>query len=437
MLSLFIAFRYIKGRGRYLFSVNARLSFIGVFIGTTLLVIVLSIFNGFQKQMRKSIFQFDPHITLMKGGPDPSIRNYQSWKKQLRESLKGIDAYVEGMILSPAIMRKGRIMNHVFIRGQEFIEKKNGQLGFPDYFPEIVGPSDLKSIPDGNVALIGREMAINMGIQVGESIDLIVPRGQFQLKMGVRPSLKSFKVAGLFKTGYYEYDSKVVVLPLKASQRLFSISKSVQSLAIRLQNHDDLVPAYKKIERIWPYSIRTVEDEKRNIFAALKIEKTVMTIIIFLFIIAAMVGIVVATYNVVRSRRKDIGVLLSLGMSRNGILTVFTMNGFLMGTLGTILGILTGVYLALNLEKIINFIEMVINYTGAWYVRTLGEGFWINKQLIPKNVYYFDHLPVHVDAGFLHLLAALAIFLSGLASLLPAWKASRMEPIEIIRRSEE
>lgn len=443
----FIIKRYISGRGSSLFSINAKLSFLGVFLGTSLLVIVLSIFNGFQTQLKKSISAFDPHLTLSistsKG--DEKIKDWQNWASRIELILKGRAKSVEGMIQSAAILRKNSIIEHVFLRSQEFpqvepedpeFDESTTRYSIPDYFPDIVEPLDLKAFKKDNVAFIGKEMALIYNLHIGDTIELIVPRGQFNLQVGVTPSMKTFKIAGFFKTGHYQYDSKVVILPLYAGQTLFGTGNDVQQIIVRLKNLNNLAKVKREIFRIWPFHIRTLEEEQRNFFAALKLEKTIMTIIVFLFIIAAMVGIIVSLYNVVRSKRKDIGILKALGLSDRSVLLIFLVNGFFMGMLGTIFGILTGVYLSQNLESIILFFESIINAVGIWYYTAMSYGHWESVQLIPKNVYYFDHLPVFIDIRFLHKLGIISLILSGIASLLPAYSASRLQPIEIIRGSE-
>lgn len=448
MMNFFIAMRYIRGKGSAVFSINARLSFIGVFAGTSLLVVVLSIFNGFQSQLYKSIGSFDPHLMLRKDtfAGNTGIEGWQIWKDKAKEVLRDSAISVEGMIESPAIMRRASQIEPVMLRGQEFNpveEEKNGtktiatdKVSIPAYFPEITNPEKMTQMPVYNSCLIGREMALLQGLKVGDYIELIVPRGQFSLRVGVTPNMRRYKIAGFFKTGHYQYDSKVVIIPLQSAQRLFATGEKMQQIAIRLNDLSEIKKAESEINKIWPYNIRTLQDEQRNFFAALKLEKTIMTTIVFLFVIAAMIGILVATFNVVRSRRRDIGILKAVGISDASILTIFTLNGFLMGTLGTVFGLMFGVFLSLNLESIIESIEAIINSFGVWYSKAAGDGFWMPVELIPRDVYYFDHLPIFIDPGFLHTLGTVSILLSGIAALIPAWYASRMQPIDIIRKAE-
>jgi len=436
--SLFIAWRYIKGRERNLLSINARLSFIGVFVGTSLLVVVLSIFNGFQAQVKKSIFQFDPHLIIENPSGAGKINHWKNWMKKIEDRIGHQAESIKGMIQSPGILRRRTLIDHVLIRGQSFEQNEKGDYILPKSFPKIVQPKDFPELPKGATCLIGKEMAFNMNIAIGDFIELIVPRGQFSLRVGVRPNMKAFKVAGFFKTGHYQYDSKAVIISLDSAQKLFAIGKEMQQIVVRLKDLAELENVQSELYRLFPLSfhVRTIEDEQRNFFAALKLEKVIMTIIVSLFILAAMVGIVVATYNVIRSRKKDIGILKAIGVSNTHILSIFTVNGFLMGAIGACVGILFGVFLSLSLESIINSIESSINFFGNIYIDFMGTGFWKKVQLIPKDVYYFDTLPIEFDLEFLHIIGVLSILLSGIAAFIPALYASRLEPIDIIRSAE-
>ncbi len=438
-LALGISYRYSRGKSKYFLSMNAFLAFVGVFVGTSLLVVVMSIFGGFQAQLKKSIFQFDPHVMLtvdrITGGE--KIAGWQKWKERLATELKDDVEAVEGNIQSPAIFRRRKFLDHVFVRGMDFKPDDTAKtFEIPSYFPEIVEPPNARKIPQGDYAIIGKEMAANLNISVGDSIELIVPRGQFNLQTGVTPSIRTFKIAALFKTGHYNYDTKVVVLSLQTVQNLYALPDAVQQLVIRLKDTDTLSKTRRKIARAWPYTIRTIEDEQRNFFAALRLEKTIMIVIVFLFIIAAMVGIIIATFNIVRAHRRDIGIMKSLGFSRQHILMIFAVTGMTMGIIGSVAGIFAGVGLANNLENILHGVEAVINYFGHIYCTKLSSCMWLDVRLIPRDVYYFDHLPIDIDWKLLRVLGYVSVILSILASIIPARKAAKLEPIDIIRKAE-
>ena len=436
-VSLFVAFRYIRGISGSLLSVNARLSFIGIFVATSLMVIILSIFEGFQKQVKKSIFGFEPHLTIEKPLGDGKIRN---WKKNLdlinKNSKDEIES-LEGMVQSPALIRVFNLVDYVFLRGQEFQKNKKGHWMLPQGFPQIIHPKEMKSFPKGRNCLIGKEMAINFNLQVGEFVELVVPRGQFSLRMGVKPNIERFRIAGLFHTGHYEYDSKAVIIALPTAQKLFQIGSSVQKIAVRVKDVDQIERMRRKLTFSLPFSyqVRTIEDQQKSFFSALALEKVIVTIIISLFIVVAMTGVVISTYHTIRTKRKDIGILKAMGMSESQILTIFTLGGFGMGFAGTSLGMLFGVYCAKRIDWLLKKIEQGINQGGQFISSFMEDHNWYNVTLIPADVYYFDHIPVFFNISDLHILAVASLLLSGIASFIPARYASKLQPIDIIRSS--
>lgn len=435
MFRLFIAFRYIQGKTGQLLSVNARVSFLGVFTGMVLLVMVLSVFNGFQTQVRESIMGFDPHIKIGLYGDEQIIRDYALLQKKIEASLQNSAKSIEPEIQSPAIFRKGKVIEPVVLRTRTFHKKEDGSLILPDNLELLTLPSTKENHND---AFLGQEMRLLYHLDLDDTFDLIVPRGQFSLRVGITPSRQTFRVAGFFKTGNYNYDSNVILVDHDRAQKLFKIQKTAtQSMAITLENINELREKKLKLMTELPivYSVRTIEDEQRNFFAALQLEKTIMTVIVFLLIIAAMLFILVSIFNTVRSRRKDIGVLKAMGASSWDITIVFLLNGFAMGMAGALLGVMTGIFLALNLESIIFGVEWLINGLGTWAMAQSNE-LWLPVQLIPRDVYYFDHLPIHIDLPSLHTMGTLAVFLSGVSSAIPAWYAGKMEAIDILRKAD-
>jgi len=435
----FIIRHYIRGSGVSLFSVNAKLSFLGVFLGTSLLVVVLSIFSGFPKQLKDSIFRFDPHLVVMKQGQKP-ITKWRELKKRVAKLISVDVTRIEGMVESPAIMRYRREIDHVFLRAREFdIDPADSKKYLiPDDFPLNEEGDTMNSFPKGNYCFIGSEMGDLYGLEPGDRIEVIVPSGHYDLKAGVEPSMRKLKIAGFFKTGNYEYDTKAIILPLITAQSLYRTGDRVRQVMVRLKNIDDLGRAEDELFYGLPadYSVRTIEQQKRNVFAAVKMEKTVMVIIVSLFILAAMVGLMVSIFQVVRSRKKDIGILKALGLSDFSVLLIFTLIGFSFGVMGTFLGITFGIFLAINLEAIINSFETIYNTIGQTITGWFGT-YWSDIELVPKDIYYFDSLPVSIERDFLLVLGILAILISGLASLIPAWYAGKMEPVDIIRGAEQ
>ena len=418
-------------------SINSRLSFIGVFTATSLMVIVLSVMNGLQRQIKQSILKFEPHLSISNPLGDGKILQWRKRIQDIKNLLPSNIHSIGGMIQSPAIIRINNQIDYTFLRGEEFNLNENSKWELPDYFPPLTLPKGGKTLPLGNYCLIGKEMAFNMDVYLGDLIEIIVPRGQFSLKAGVRPNIKTFRIAGLFQTGHYEYDSKMVILSLRTAQSLFKIGDQVQEINIKLKDIDQAGQIRKDIYKILPFSYQvfTVEDKQKSFFTALAIEKAVLTIIISLIILASVIGIFVSTYQVIRSKRKDIGILKAIGVSEIQILNVFAFSGFFLGVLGTFLGILFGIFVTMNLQNIITGIEYLINKIGGLIYFFITNESWYDVHLMPKNIYYFENIPFYFDIPTLHAVAIISLMLSGIAAYIPAKYASRLEPVDIIRNA--
>ena len=433
--NLYILFKYIKGRGRHLFNTTAQLSFWGVFLSTCLLVVIMSIFNGFQNQIKNSIFNFEPHIVISNVLGDHQIKNWTSYQDLLAKDFSDSVERVGGLIQAPAIIKFDMEVDHVFLRGESLEEDSNGWK-LPTYFPKNIEPSNLKYLPKGDYCLLGKELAVNLNLHIGDSISLIVPKGQFSLKLGVTANSKTYIISGFFKTGHYQYDSKVVLISLESAQTLFDISSnSVQSIFIRLKNINTLTDFTEQLFGYLPFTsmIHTIEDEQKNFFAALKLEKTVMFIIVSLFIIAAMIGITAATFSTVRNRTQEIGILKALGLSSTDILFIFTYIGFFMGILGTLLGVMSGIFISLQLQNIIVFVEDGINILGNYVSIFILKQTWYPIEILSKNTYYFDSIPIYFDTVAIYTVTIVSMILSGVSSFIPAIHASKLEVIDIIR----
>ena len=303
------------------------------------MVIVLSVMDGMQRQIKQSILRFEPHLSVSNPLGNGKITQWRKWIQEIKKRHFRDIHSIGGMIHSPAIVRIGNQVDYIFLRGEAFERDPKKRWKIPNYFLPLSQPKESQTIPFGNHCLIGKEMAFNLDLHVGDRIEVVVPRGQFSLKAGVRPNIRTFRIAGLFQTGHYEYDSKMVILSLKTAQSLFRVGDQVQGIGIKLKDMEKMPLVRQDLYRILPfaYQVLTIEDKQKSFFTALAVEKAVLTIIISLVILASIIGIFVSTYQVIRSKRKDIGILKAIGMSETQILNVFTFNGFLLGALGTFL----------------------------------------------------------------------------------------------------
>ncbi|MCZ8158177.1 MAG: ABC transporter permease [Leptospira sp.] len=442
-----ITTRYIRGsRVLGFLSIKSRLSFIVMMVGVSLLVVVLSIFNGFQKQVKESLWQGGPHITIENSFGSGSISSYQKVIEHLKTDpkLKDVIISIEGNITSHGLIQSNNNFNPIMIRAVpiESIERLI-QNGLPN-FPRILqyNRDEIQNINSKKLVVIGKEMSAIYGYGLGKEITMAVPGGRFTVERGVQVNVQTFRLTGLFKTGYYNYDSKFVFLSLPMAQDFFKMKDAVNQIAIKVNSLDDLKVTKSRIltrlnEDGWnpqvqaqsSFSVRTIAEEQENFLAALRLEKTIISIIVFLFIVLAALGMVATVHSLVRAKRKSIGTLKALGLASNDILLIFTLNAMIVGILSSLVGGMWGIFVATKLEVIIGGLEEIINAAGSM----LNPLEWSNVELVPKDIYYFDHIPVDIDISFIFMVTTAATILSGLAGYFPARWAANLNPVDTIR----
>ncbi len=431
LYELFIGFRYLKSKkGQGFISFNTFLSILIVFLGVFILIVVISVMNGFQSQIKDKILDVDSHITISNiygHSRGDAIRDYRKLAATVEKvpGVVGVNPYVQG----EALFRHNRNIGYVMIRG----------IGTAKKIP----PDVMKFLKEGKEDFtkkkgiyIGAEMAISHGIKRGEYIEIIVPRGRLTAREGVTPGMGRYRVLGFFKTGYYDFDTKLILMDFKQAQRLYQVGDVARGIGVKIRDvYSDLDVVSSRIQSAigFEYITRTAEEKNRNLFYALKLEKLIMTIILFLVIISAGFTIMGTLVMVVMEKRKAIGVLKSMGAKPNSIMIIFILEGFFIGVAGTLLGVLLGLAASLNLEAIIRWVETSINNLGSKIYLLFHLGDWSVVSIVPKTVYYIDSIPTVVKPEFVVFISIFAVFLSTVAAIFPAWHASRQKPVETIR----
>ncbi|MCP4130722.1 MAG: FtsX-like permease family protein [bacterium] len=446
LYELFIGFRYLKSKKSQGFiSFNTLLSIIIVFIGVFILIVVISVMNGFQSQIKDKILDIDAHITISNLGGQVRGNRIKDYRKLVEKvkTIKGVHS-VTPFLQGQALLRNKTNVMFMMIRG--IGEKGNAP---PDVL-KFIEKEGKENYTTKRGVFIGKEIARNYGITVGKTIELLVPKGTLTAKMGLTPGMGKFRVLGYFKTGYYDFDTKLVLMSLPDAQRLYSVGDTVWEIGVKI---DDLYKMREMSSRIqaaigFEYVTISAEDKNKNLFHALRMEKLIMTIILFLVIISAGITIMGTLIMVVMEKRKAIGILKSMGAGPISIMIIFVLEGFIIGLIGTVSGVILGVAAALNLEAIVLWIEEVINTVIFQFynlVNALGSIFsgWFDfyyepkifykLTLVPTNVYYIDTIPAEVNLEFVVLIAIIALFLSTVAAIFPARSASRQNPVETIR----
>ena len=413
---LLIGLRYTRAKRRNQFvSFISMISMLGIALGVAALIVVLSVMNGFQTELRGRILAVVSHIQISGAGGEMA-----DWQRVAEQSLKqpGVLAAAP-FVQAQGMLSFGQSVRGAMVRGvlPDFEDKvvdfrahmKEGSL-------DSLAAGSFDSTDAFNIVL-GSELARALGVFVGDKVTVIAPQGVVT-PAGVIPRLKTFTVSGLFEVGMFEYDSGLALIRLEDAQRLYRMDDRVSGVRLKL---DDLFKA-PAIARQLASRLDTaafISDWTRshaNFFRAVQIEKNMMFIILSLIVAVAAFNIVSTLVMAVTDKQADIAILRTLGASPSSIMAIFMVQGALIGFIGLGLGIAGGVALALNVDVVVPFIE-----------RLLGT------QFMSKEVYYISNLPSELQWKDVTTITFVSFVLSLVATIYPSWRASRVNPAEALR----
>ncbi len=411
---LFIGLRYLKAKRKQTFiSANTFISVAGIFLGVAALIIVMSVMNGFETVLRDKILGINSHIVLMEytGG----MENHEGIMKKI-ESVDGVVASTPFIYGQAMLKNRGRVTG-VVLRGMstetsaDVINLGKMQDGNIDYLSSRGNKTGLPGV------VIGKELAQNLGLLLFDTVEILLPMG-IPTPMGIVPKIKKFSVVGIFDSGSYEYDSSLVFMSLENCKKFLDMKDTVTGLEIKV---DDIYGAGRIAKAIqeklgYPYWARSWIEMNKNLFSALKLEKRVMFIILSLIVIVAAFNIITTLIMTVMEKSRDIAILKSMGATARSIMKIFMIEGIVIGAVGTILGCITGITVALNLE---------------WLSRSLENLFGF--KILPEGVYYLNELPSKINYGDVAVIVIAAMIICFLASIYPSWRASRLDPAEALR----
>ena len=409
-LELFVGLRYTHSKRRtHFISFISMTSMLGIALGVTALITVLSVMNGFEQELRDRILGMASHATVTTYAG--RLSDWQALSQTLEEqpSILAMAPYVQG----ESMLSQGKRVSGALIRG--VLPGMEG--GVSDVVSHIDG-GDLTLLEAGEYNIIlGSELAIVLGVGVGDSVTVVSPQVTIG-PTGILPRLRRFKVVGIFEVGMFEYDRGVALVHIKDAARLFSLDDNVTGLRLKLEDIYDAPKVARELSAQLPGGYR-VEDWTRqhaNFFRAVKTEKRVMFIILTLIVAVAAFNIVSTLIMVVTDKRSDIAILRTLGASPGSIMKIFIIQGVVIGVLGTALGVAGGLGLALNVETIVPAIER-----------------FFNVDFLDANVYYISEVPSELHWKDVWVMASVSMGLSLLATLYPAWRAARTHPAEALR----
>ncbi|MCX7981293.1 MAG: lipoprotein-releasing ABC transporter permease subunit [Syntrophales bacterium] len=411
----FISLRYLKAKRKQIFvSVISLISILGILLGVAALIIVLAVMNGFESDMKEKILGFNAHIIVLSlEGP---MENYELLAQKI-EKMPGV-TMCSPFIYTQAIIRRNDGISGLVVRGVDppsaHRVMKLGKFISGDMKYLVEWRKTGFNLPP---IVIGKELAKHIGVGQFEEVALVSPFGE-TTPMGMVPTLKKFIVAGIFDSGFYEYDSSVAYVPLHEAQAFLHLGKKVTGLEVRVS---DIYRADKMAREIenrlgLPYWARHWMEMNKNLFSALKMEKIAMFIILSLIVLVAAFNIITALIMIVMEKTRDIAILKSMGATSKDIMKIFIYQGTIIGILGTTLGVIVGLLVAHNVTSIARFLE-----------RFLGI------QIFPGDVYYLTELPSRVNYGDVAMIVAGSIFLCLIATIYPSRRAAKIDPAEALR----
>lgn len=400
MFEFFIARRYLKSKGGKFFSSGATTAIAGIFVGVAAIIIVLSVMNGFHQELKNRILGLTPHIIVTKYSYEP-INNYDSLLTSIR-TFPGI-ASVEPFVYSKTIIRKESTSDGIIVRGI----MNNSGTQIIDLKKNIIqGNFD---ISNDNI-ILGIDLARSVGARVGDDISLVAPFAGEATPFGFLPKVKRYNVAGIFDAGMYDYNATLVYVGLKNLQDFLQMGDAITGFEIKLKDINNTIKISRGIRQKlqFPYRVQDWISMNRNIFTALRLEKIVTFIVLVLIVLVAAFGIIGMLVTMVIRKTKEIGILNAMGTTKKSIVKIFILTGFLIGVIGTISGTIFGVAVSLILDR-----YRIIN--------------------LPGDVYFIKNLPVQVELSDVLLVFAVALIISLLSTIYPAYKASKLTPVEAIR----
>jgi lipoprotein-releasing system permease protein len=399
-----ITFRFLKARKKDGFlNIISIFSFIGISLGVAVLIIVMSVMNGFRTELIDKIVGFNPHITVN------SYDKFTDYDYLKNNNLKLIS---ENLILSnssEAIIIREQNSKGILLRG--YLEEDFSKLKLINN-NNFIGKKDIEK----NSISIGRELSFNLDLEIGENITIMSSSG-IETIIGNLPKQKTFTIVSIFESGLADFDNNIIFLNLKTLEEFSNLSESDRNLEIYLSSPQNIEDQKKIVQRVFPNDfIFTWADMNKSLFSALKVERNVMFIILSLIIIVAAFNIISGLTILVKNKTKDIAILKSIGVLNNSIIKIFFLIGIIIGTTATFFGIIIGVTFSYYVENIREFISSTFNLT-----------------LFPEDIYFLSTMPSEINIGSIFLISICSIFITILVSIFPAINAAKLDPIKSLK----
>ncbi len=404
-----VAGRYLRARRREGFiSVIAGFSFLGIMLGVATLIIVLSVMNGFRKELLDKILGVNGHVFV--SGMERPLTDFSDVASRIA-ALPGVTLampLVEGQALASSPVNAGGIL----VRGVREEDIKR--------VPSIAGNirmGTLHGFDEGQGVVIGKRLAEQLFLRPGDGLTLTAPRGP-QTPFGTTPRVKTYPVRAVYEVGMSEFDSAFVYMPLGEAQAYFGRDGDASAIEVFLRDPDMVEGARAAIDQAIerPVIISDWRMRNRTFFGVLQVERNVMFLILTLIVLVAALNIVSGLIMLVKDKSADIAILRTMGATRGAILRIFLITGAAIGVVGTLAGLLLGIVVAVNVETLRDFFSRMTD-----------------TNLFPAEFYFLSRLPSQVDPREVVTVVLMALTLSLLATIYPAWRAARLDPVEALR----
>ncbi len=384
----------------------------GIALGVAALIVVLSVMNGFQKEVRDRMLSVLPHIELYIPGAVPELV-LEKWQQFASAAEKNSSVKAGApFVAAQGMLVRGQALRGVQVRGID--PQTEGNVS--DLPRQMVSGklTDLK--PGGFGVVLGNELADGMGVKLGDTLMMMAPQGSIS-PAGFAPRMRQFTVVGVFSSGHYEYDSSLAFVDDEDAARVFRDSGTA-GVRLRIADMQRAPEVAAELQKVLPPYVMASDWSRNNRtwFAAVKTEKRMMFLILALIVAVAAFNLLSSLVMAVKDKQSDIAILRTLGAGPREIARIFLVQGALIGVIGTLLGVAGGIVIAYNVDVIVPFIE-----------RLLGVHF------LPREIYFISALPSDPQVGDIVTIGVTSLVLSLLATLYPSWRASRLQPAQVLR----
>ena len=405
-----IAFRYIKSRRVEGFiSISAWFSLLGIMLGVATLIVVMSVMNGFRTELVDRILGINGHLIIYSKN-ERTIPNYTKIINKILDTpnVVAVTAHLEGQ----ALAKNKNSISGVIIRGSKWSDLAAKKLLW-----KSLNQSTISNFKDKQNIIMGYRLGQKLNLKVGDYVSLISPNGM-ETALGVMPVNQNFKVGGFFDMGMYEYDNNFIFIPWKKAELFLSTNNIAHGIEVFLKDQKLTSSVNLQLQSKLNKNLIVIDWKKRNssFMNALAVEKNVMFVILTLIILVAAFNIISSMIMLVQTKKADIALMRTMGASQYLIIKVFMLTGSIIGFLGTFVGVLLGVFVSMNIEKIRQLITSIFG-----------------QELFSAEIYFLSKLPSNININEVLIVICISIFLTLLASIFPAWKASKISPAEALR----